>query len=180
MPRGPDDSEFVYRTATRAKALDAVRGASWFGAGPGEGQVKYALPDAHSDFVFAVIADEVGLGKTIEAGLKAGMGVCAGGIFGIGETESDRIDMALEPACVTVCPTEAIIPGDFDDPSSKVSRLKAEGGNQTPEAKRETARQFEAMFVQMMLKSMREATPRKARSTTSRARPTASNNWAPR
>jgi thymidylate synthase ThyX len=26
VPRGPDDSEFVYRTATRAKALDAVRG----------------------------------------------------------------------------------------------------------------------------------------------------------
>jgi biotin synthase len=34
--------------------------------------------------------------KTIEAGLKAGLGVCAGGIFGIGETEADRIDMALE------------------------------------------------------------------------------------
>ena len=34
--------------------------------------------------------------RTIEAGLKAGMGVCAGGIFGIGETEEDRIDMALE------------------------------------------------------------------------------------
>jgi biotin synthase len=34
--------------------------------------------------------------KTIEAGLRAGMGVCAGGIFGIGETEADRIDMALE------------------------------------------------------------------------------------
>ncbi len=34
--------------------------------------------------------------KTIEAGHKAGMGVCAGGIFGIGETEADRIDMAFE------------------------------------------------------------------------------------
>lgn len=34
--------------------------------------------------------------KTIEAGLKAGMGVCAGGIFGIGETDADRIDVALE------------------------------------------------------------------------------------
>lgn len=34
--------------------------------------------------------------KTIQAGLKAGMGVCAGGIFGIGETEADRIDMALQ------------------------------------------------------------------------------------
>jgi biotin synthase len=34
--------------------------------------------------------------RTIRAALKAGLGVCAGGIFGIGETESDRIDMALE------------------------------------------------------------------------------------
>jgi cell division protein FtsW len=42
-------------------ALEAVRGAAWFGSGPGEGQVKYALPDAHSDFVFAVIAEEFGL-----------------------------------------------------------------------------------------------------------------------
>ena len=42
-------------------ALKAVRGADWFGSGPGEGQVKYVLPDAHSDFVFAVIAEEFGL-----------------------------------------------------------------------------------------------------------------------
>lgn len=34
--------------------------------------------------------------RTIEAALKAGLGVCAGGIFGIGETEADRIDMAME------------------------------------------------------------------------------------
>ena len=34
--------------------------------------------------------------RTIEAVKKAGMGVCAGGIFGIGETEDDRIDMAFE------------------------------------------------------------------------------------
>jgi len=34
--------------------------------------------------------------QTIRAAMKAGMGVCAGGIFGIGETEADRIDMALE------------------------------------------------------------------------------------
>jgi cell division protein FtsW len=42
-------------------ALEAVQGAAWFGSGPGEGTVKYALPDAHSDFVFAVIAEEFGL-----------------------------------------------------------------------------------------------------------------------
>lgn len=42
-------------------ALEAIQGAAWFGSGPGEGTVKYALPDAHSDFVFAVIAEEFGL-----------------------------------------------------------------------------------------------------------------------
>jgi cell division protein FtsW len=42
-------------------ALEAVRGAAWFGSGPGEGRVKYLLPDAHSDFVFAVIAEEFGV-----------------------------------------------------------------------------------------------------------------------
>ena len=42
-------------------ALEAIRGAAWFGSGPGEGRVKYVLPDAHSDFVFAVIAEEFGL-----------------------------------------------------------------------------------------------------------------------
>ncbi len=34
--------------------------------------------------------------RTIEAAKAAGLGVCAGGIFGIGENEEDRIDMALE------------------------------------------------------------------------------------
>jgi biotin synthase len=33
--------------------------------------------------------------NTIKNALSAGLGVCAGGIFGIGETEIDRIDMAL-------------------------------------------------------------------------------------
>ncbi|MEQ1893118.1 MAG: 4Fe-4S dicluster domain-containing protein [Planctomycetota bacterium] len=37
-----------------------------------------------------------------------------------------RAEQGLAPACAVVCPTEAIIPGDFDDPSSWVSRLKRE------------------------------------------------------
>ncbi len=37
-----------------------VRGG-WFGAGPGEGSVKRILPDSHTDFIFAVAAEEFGL-----------------------------------------------------------------------------------------------------------------------
>jgi len=33
-----------------------------------------------------------------------------------------RIDAGLEPACVTVCPTGAIVVGDLDDPDSPVAR----------------------------------------------------------
>jgi Fe-S-cluster-containing dehydrogenase component/formate-dependent nitrite reductase membrane component NrfD len=34
-----------------------------------------------------------------------------------------RIDVGLEPACVVVCPTHAIIAGDLDDPKSEISRV---------------------------------------------------------
>jgi len=37
-----------------------IRGG-WFGQGPGEGSVKRILPDSHTDFVFAVAAEEFGL-----------------------------------------------------------------------------------------------------------------------
>ncbi len=37
-----------------------------------------------------------------------------------------RVEKGLEPACVTVCPVGAIVPGDFDDPSSRVSLLRKE------------------------------------------------------
>lgn len=34
-----------------------------------------------------------------------------------------RLDLGLEPACVIVCPTEAILVGDLRDPSSRVARI---------------------------------------------------------
>lgn len=37
-----------------------------------------------------------------------------------------RAEQGLAPACAIVCPTEAIIPGDFHDPESRVSRMKRE------------------------------------------------------
>jgi len=37
-----------------------------------------------------------------------------------------RAEIGLAPACAVVCPTEAIIPGDFDDPLSLVSRMRRE------------------------------------------------------
>ena len=36
---------------------------------------------------------------------------------------SHKLDRGLEPACVTVCPTEAILIGDLNDPTTKVAEI---------------------------------------------------------
>jgi Fe-S-cluster-containing dehydrogenase component/formate-dependent nitrite reductase membrane component NrfD len=36
-----------------------------------------------------------------------------------------RIELQLEPACVVVCPTQAIIAGDLDDPRSQIAHIVA-------------------------------------------------------
>jgi Fe-S-cluster-containing dehydrogenase component/formate-dependent nitrite reductase membrane component NrfD len=38
-----------------------------------------------------------------------------------------RLDIGLEPACVTVCPADAITVGDLNDPDSEVARIIREG-----------------------------------------------------
>ncbi len=43
------------------KSLEAFQSGSLFGRGPGEGIVKLNIPDAHTDFIFAVAAEEFGL-----------------------------------------------------------------------------------------------------------------------
>lgn len=51
------------------KSIEAFVNGGVFGRGPGEGVVKLVLPDAHSDFIFAVVGEEFGLfaGLTIVA-----------------------------------------------------------------------------------------------------------------
>ncbi len=51
-------------TQTQA-AIDAIENGQIFGKGIGESWVKYHLPDAYTDFVFAAIAEENGLIVTI-------------------------------------------------------------------------------------------------------------------
>jgi len=47
------------------RSLDAFRNGGLFGLGPGEGQVKNSLPDAHADFIFAVAGEELGMILTL-------------------------------------------------------------------------------------------------------------------
>lgn len=42
-------------------AANAIQEGGLFGVGVGEGQVKWSLPDAHTDFIIAVAAEEYGL-----------------------------------------------------------------------------------------------------------------------
>ncbi len=40
---------------------EAIISGGWLGQGPGEGTVKRYLPDSHTDFTFAVVAEEFGI-----------------------------------------------------------------------------------------------------------------------
>ena len=43
------------------RAMAAFEKGGFWGTGPGEGIIKYTLPDAHADFIFAVAAEELGI-----------------------------------------------------------------------------------------------------------------------
>ena len=53
----PENSD-TYQTD---KALEAMSNGGIFGRGPGEGTVKYKVPDGHTDFIFAITVEEFGL-----------------------------------------------------------------------------------------------------------------------
>jgi cell division protein FtsW len=42
-------------------AMESFTNGGWLGRGPGEGTVKRILPDAHTDFVLAVLGEEFGI-----------------------------------------------------------------------------------------------------------------------
>lgn len=42
-------------------AHDTLTAGGLFGAGPGSGQIKFRLPEAHTDYIFSVIGEEFGL-----------------------------------------------------------------------------------------------------------------------
>ena len=52
------DGELSYQVR---KSLEAFSNGHFFGMGPGEGIVKVNIPDAHTDFIFAVAGEEFGL-----------------------------------------------------------------------------------------------------------------------
>jgi len=43
------------------RAIKSFSEGGFLGRGPGEGTIKTALPDAHTDFIFAVVAEEYGI-----------------------------------------------------------------------------------------------------------------------
>jgi cell division protein FtsW len=43
------------------RSIDAFVNGSFFGKGPGNGVVKTFIPDAHTDFIFAVVGEEYGI-----------------------------------------------------------------------------------------------------------------------
>ena len=57
----PDNTSGMSDTFQVDTALQSILSGGWLGRGPGEGVYKRILPDAHTDFVFAVTGEEFGM-----------------------------------------------------------------------------------------------------------------------
>lgn len=55
------DNYFFGENFQVSQSLNAFKNGGIFGQGPGEGIVKKSLPDAHSDYIFAVAGEEFGV-----------------------------------------------------------------------------------------------------------------------
>ena len=49
--------------------------------------------------------------------------------------DASRVEMGYKPACEVVCPTQAILSGDLDDPNSSISKRIAVGKSQRAQSR---------------------------------------------
>lgn len=99
-------------------------------------EAMYKRPDGIVDF-----------NKDICIGCKACMAACPYDAIFINPDDhsaekcnmcAHRIDVGLEPACVTVCPTGAILVGDMNDPTSRVAQIAQRSAVQVRRPEKET------------------------------------------
>src|SRR5215207_3851679 len=58
---GKDGAKSIIDNFQTETAMEGFLRGGWFGSGPGEGIAKRRLPDAHTDFIFAVTGEEFGI-----------------------------------------------------------------------------------------------------------------------
>jgi cell division protein FtsW len=58
---GKDGAKSLIDNFQTETAMEGFSRGGWFGTGPGEGIAKRRLPDAHTDFIFAVTGEEFGI-----------------------------------------------------------------------------------------------------------------------
>lgn len=76
------------------RSIQAFQNGGLFGTGPGQGEIKQVLPDAHADFIFAVSGEEMGMILTI--GLVALYGfIILRGIIRIRQSEDLFVMLAV-------------------------------------------------------------------------------------
>lgn len=76
------------------RSIQAFQNGGLFGTGPGQGEIKQVLPDAHADFIFAVSGEELGLILTIGLVMLYGF-IIFRGVLRIRQTEDLFVMLAV-------------------------------------------------------------------------------------